>query len=180
MANHETLKDLYLDQLRDLYSAERQIVEALPDMEEAAKSAQLRDAFVTHLEETKGHVGRLEQIFESLGEKAGGEKCDAIEGILKEGKKEMKNWRESPAELLDEALIAGGQRVEHYEIAAYGTARALAERLGRTNDARLLQQTLNEEKHADSVLTTISESLAPAASMSGGARGATTREANLR
>jgi ferritin-like metal-binding protein YciE len=180
MANHETLNDLYLDQLRDLYSAERQILDALPDMEEAAKSTELRDAFLKHFEETKGQVGRLEQIFQALGEKPGGEKCEAIEGILKEGKKELKNWRDSRGELLDAALIAGGQRVEHYEMAAYGTARTLAERLGRTSDAALLQQTLDEEKNADRVLTKVSETLMPVGSVASATRSASASVASPR
>ncbi len=170
MSSHDTLNDLYLDQLRDLYSAERQIVDALPEMEEAAKSSELRNAFHTHLQQTRGHVARLEQISQGLGEKLSGEKCDAIEGILKEGKKEMKNWKDAEARLLDAALIAGAQRVEHYEMAAYGTARTLAERLGRNPDAQLLQQTLDEEKAADRILTNIAESLLPGTVSAGATR----------
>jgi ferritin-like metal-binding protein YciE len=168
MTNHETLHDLYLDQLRDLYSAERQILDALPELQKAAHSDELSNAFRTHFQETEGQVERLERIFDVLNEKPGGEKCEAIEGILKEGKKELKHWREAEPDLLDAALIASGQRVEHYEMAAYRTARTLAERLNRDTDAQLLQETLDEEKHADRLLTGIADSIMPASRSASG------------
>ena len=161
MASHETLNDLYLDQLRDVYSAERQILDALPDMERAARSGELTGALRTHFQQTEEQVRRLERIFQALGERPGGEKCEAIEGILKEGKRELKNWRDAESKLLDAAIIATTQRVEHYEMAAYGTARALAQQLGRDSDAQLLQQTLEEEKNADRILTNVAASISP-------------------
>lgn len=151
----ETLQDLYLNELRDLYSAETQLVEALPLMAEAAAASDLRQAFNDHLEQTRGHVARLERIFDRLGEKPTGETCEAMKGLVKEGQSYIKAGGSD--EVRDAGLIGAAQRVEHYEIAAYGTARTLAEHLGATEDAELLQETLDEECEADQLLTSIAE-----------------------
>lgn len=153
----ESLRDLYVDELKDLYNAENQIVKALPKMIKTANSDELREAFQDHLTKTEGHVQRLEQIFENLGERARGKKCLGMEGLLEEGKEMMKE--EAEPEVLDAALIGAAQRVEHYEIAAYGTVRAFAEQLGHNDAADLLQQTLDEEGEADKLLTRIAEGL---------------------
>jgi ferritin-like metal-binding protein YciE len=150
-----SLRDLLLEELRDLYSAENQLVDALPKMAEAASSNELKAAFEHHLEQTRGHVSRLENIFEEIGEKATGETCEAMKGLVKEGEVLIK--AEGPADVRDAGLIGAAQRVEHYEIAGYGTARSLARRLGDQNVASMLQQTLNEEAEADKKLTSIAE-----------------------
>ncbi len=152
----QTLEDLYLDQLRDLYSAENQIVKALPKMAKGCESEELRDAFQEHLDQTEGHVERLEEIFERLGVKGKGKKCVAMEGLLEEGK-EILSMNAEP-HVRDAALIAAAQRVEHYEMAGYGCARTFARLLGDTEAADLLQQTLDEEGEADKKLTDIAES----------------------
>jgi ferritin-like metal-binding protein YciE len=151
-----SLRDLLLEELRDLYSAENQLVDALPKMVEAAGSNELKNAFGHHLEQTRGHVSRLENIFEEIGEKASGETCEAMKGLVKEG--EILIHADSPADVRDAGLIGAAQRVEHYEIAGYGTARGLARRLGDQNVASILQQTLDEEGEADKKLTAIAES----------------------
>jgi ferritin-like metal-binding protein YciE len=151
-----TLHDAFLDELRDCYDAEKQLTKALPKMAKAATSAELRDAFESHLEETQGHVERLEQVFELLDEKAKGKHCEGIAGIIEEGKNAMgEDFDEST---MDAVLIASGQRAEHYEMAAYGTLVAWARGMGHNQAADLLQETLNEEKAADEKLTTIAES----------------------
>lgn len=150
-----SLRDLFLEELRDLYSAENQLVDALPKMAEAAGSSQLKTAFEHHLEQTRRHVSRLENIFQEIGEKATGETCEAMKGLIKEGEVLIK--AEGPAEIRDAGLIGAAQRVEHYEIAGYGTARSLARRLGDERVASVLQETLNEEAEADKKLTTIAE-----------------------
>jgi len=151
-----TLQDLYLDELRDLLSAEGQIIKALPKMARKASSPELRQAFTSHLEESKGHLERLNQIFEKMGEKPRAKKCKGIEGIIEEGKDVMEEAENE--EVLDAALIAAAQRVEHYEMAAYGTVRTYARLLGDEQAARLLQQTLDEEGEADKKLTSLAES----------------------
>lgn len=152
----DTLHDLYLNELRDLYSAETQLVDALPKMVEAATDPELKRAFADHLEQTHGHVERLDEIFDGLGEKPSGETCDAMKGLIKEGGKMIK--ASGSAEVRDAGFIGAAQRVEHYEIAAYGTTRALAQRLGHPDAADLLQQTLDEESEADDLLSSIAES----------------------
>jgi ferritin-like metal-binding protein YciE len=152
----ETLRDLYLNELRDLYSAETQLLEALPKMAEAANFSQLKKAFTSHLEQTEGHVRRLEEIFEALGEEPSGETCKAMEGLIKEGEEYVKAGGDR--DVRDAGLIGAAQRVEHYEIAGYGTARTLASRLGESEAADKLQATLDEEAEADSKLTDIAES----------------------
>ena len=153
----ETLQDLFLDELRDLYDAEKQLVKALPKMAQAASSIQLQQAFQAHLNETEGHVERLERIFSQLNEKSSGESCDAMKGLVKEGEEVVKHVDESP--LRDAGLIGAGNRVEHYEIAAYGTARSFAQILGYSDAVQLLERTLEEEKAADKKLTAIAESM---------------------
>jgi ferritin-like metal-binding protein YciE len=151
------LKELYIDELKDIYSAETQLVKALPKMAKAASSDDLRSGFEEHLEQTKGHVTRLEQIFQALGEKPTGKKCMGMEGLIKEGNEAAEEDYEDDAK--DEALIGAAQRVEHYEIAAYGTARAMAEKLGEDAAVKLLSQTLQEEKDTDEKLTTLAEAI---------------------
>jgi ferritin-like metal-binding protein YciE len=155
MADDKTLHDAFLDELRDAYDAEKQLTKALPKMAAAARAAALRAAFSDHLEETVGHVARLEQVFASLDEKPRGKHCDGVCGIIEEGKAIM----ETPfdKDTMDAALIAGGQRAEHYEMAAYGTLVAWARAMGHAEAADLLQQTLDEEKAADEKLTALAE-----------------------
>jgi len=155
MAENGTLHDAFLDELRDLYDAEKQLTKALPKLAKTATSAKLREAFQAHLEETRGHVERLEQVFESLDEKARGKHCDGIAGIIEEGKSIMEEDFDDLA--MDACLIAAGQRAEHYEIGAYGTVIAWAEAMGHTEAMTLLQQNLNEEKAADKKLTALAE-----------------------
>jgi ferritin-like metal-binding protein YciE len=152
----ETLQDLYVNQLRDLYSAETQLLGALPKIAEAASSSQLKEAFTAHLEQTEGHVRRLEKIFQALGDEPSGETCKAMHGLIAEGEDYVKAGGDR--DVRDAALIGAAQRVEHYEIAGYGTARTLASRLGETEAAVKLQATLDEEGEADRKLTEIAES----------------------
>jgi ferritin-like metal-binding protein YciE len=151
----ESLHDLLHDQISDLYDAEQRLVKALPDMVEAATSRELRTAIQSHLEETKGHVTRLERVFEQLGENAKGHTCAAMKGLLEEGKSLTSKIEESP--LRDAAIIAAANRVEHYEMAAYGSARSFAETMGLERVAALLQDTLEEEQKADATLTKLAE-----------------------
>lgn len=151
----ETLRDLYVEQLHDLYSAETQLVEALPKMAKAASNTQLQTAFTNHLAQTKTHITRLEQIFSQLGEKPAAQTCKGMQGLLKEGE-EMIKMKGDPA-AIDAGLIAAAQRVEHYEIAGYGCVRAYAQQLGEANGAALLQQTLDEEGTTDKQLTQLAE-----------------------
>ena len=153
----QTLQDLFMNQLQDIYYAERKMTKALPEMAGAAAQSTLRQAFQHHLEQTERHIERLEQVFEIMGEKASGEKCDAVEGILEEGKKFIHNGKDHSPEVNDAGLISSAQRLEHYEIAAYGTLRAFAEHLGQDQAAGLFQYTLSEEKQADKKLTGIAE-----------------------
>ena len=152
----ESLRKLYEDELKDLYSAERQILQALPKMVKKAGSEDLRRAFEEHLGITERHVERLDRIFEQLGRSGRGKKCKGMEGLLEEGRDIMDEDLEPNA--LDAGLIGAAQKVEHYEIAGYGTARSHAEVLGETEHARLLQQTLDEEGEADKKLTAIARS----------------------
>jgi ferritin-like metal-binding protein YciE len=144
-------KELYIDELKDIYSAENQLVKALPKMAKASSSDELRAGFEEHLEQTKGHVQRLEQIFELLDESPKGKKCMGMEGLISEGSEAMEEDFEGS--VMDSALIGAAQRVEHYEIAAYGTVHAMAELLGEDEQASLLEETLNEEKETDEKLT---------------------------
>lgn len=153
----ESLRELYIDELRDLYNAETQLVKALPKMAKAASNEQLSEGFEEHLRQTTEHVSRLEQIFERLGEKASGKKYLGMEGLVKEGADTMKE--DYSAEVMDAAIIGAAQRVEHYEIAAYGTAKAFAELLGEDEDVTLLEQTLQEEKETDEKLTELAQEI---------------------
>lgn len=156
MAESGTLHDAFVDEVRDAYDAEKQLIKALPKMAKAATSEELRTAFESHLEETRGQVERLEQVMENLGEKVRGKHCDGIEGILEEGKAVMEEDFDDST--MDACLIAAGQRAEHYEMAAYGTLVAWAKALGLEDAAGLLQETLDEEKAADEKLTALAES----------------------
>jgi ferritin-like metal-binding protein YciE len=153
----ESLRELYINELKDLYSAETQMVKALPKMAKAASSDELRQAFEEHLRQTSEQVSRLEQIFDELGEKPTGKRCLGMEGLVKEGAEVMKEDYEDSVK--DAAIIGAAQRVEHYEIAGYGTAKAFAEILGHDEDVSLLEQTLNEEKEADQKLNQLAEEI---------------------
>src|ERR1051325_1309655 len=155
MAEGNTLHDAFLDELRDSYDAEKQLTKALTKLAKAASNPKLRQAFESHLEETHGHIERLEQVFESLDEKARGQHCDGIAGIIEEGKSMMDEDFDEAT--MDACLIGAGQRAEHYEMAAYGTLVAWAEAMGHTQAAKLLQATLDEEKAADEKLTSLAE-----------------------
>jgi ferritin-like metal-binding protein YciE len=141
--NVDSFKKLYVHELKDLYNAENQLVKALPKMAERATNSQLKQAFEDHLKETRGQIDRLEQIFKALDYQPSGEKCHAMEGLIEEAEEVFETVDD--ADVMDAALIAAAQRVEHYEIAGYGTARAYAEQLGETEAERLLKQTLDEE-----------------------------------
>jgi ferritin-like metal-binding protein YciE len=155
MAEAGTLHDAFIDELRDAYDAEKQLVKALPRMAKAATSPELRSAFETHLEETKGHVEHLEQVFESIEEKVRGKHCDGMAGIIEEGKAAM--GEDFDEATMDACLIAAAQRAEHYEMAAYGTLVAWAKGMGHSDAERLLQEILDEEKATDEKLTAIAE-----------------------
>ncbi len=153
----ENFRDLYLDELMDVYDAEQQLVKALPKMAEASSSTQLRTAFVSHLSETEGHVKRIEQVFANLGMKPEAKTCNAMKGLVKEGSEMIDEDGEGA--LKDAGLIGAAQRVEHYEIAAYGTLVAFAKQLGDVKGEELLQQTLKEESAADEKLSEIALSV---------------------
>jgi len=156
MAGTGTLHDAFVDELRDTYDAEKQMTKALPKMAKAAGSEELRAAFEAHLEETRGQIERLEEVFAALEEKARGKHCDGIAGIIEEGKAIMEEDFDDAT--MDACLIAAGQRAEHYEIATYGTLVAWAQAMGHTEAAALLQQNLDEEKATDKKLSTLAES----------------------
>jgi ferritin-like metal-binding protein YciE len=151
------LKELFVDELKNIYSAETQLVKALPKMAKAAVSTELRNGFQEHLTQTEGHVTRLEQIFEGLDEKPTGKKCEGMAGLIKEGGEAAEEDYEG--DVKDSALIGAAQRVEHYEIAAYGTVRAMAEKLGDDKVVQLLTQTLQEEKDTDVKLSKLSDKM---------------------
>lgn len=153
----ETLHDLYVDELKDLYNAENQLLKALPKMAKAASDPQLAQAFTDHLEETTGHVDRLEKIFKKLDASPKGKKCKAMEGLLEEGKDLMAE--DAAPSVMDAALIAAAQRVEHYEMAGYGCVRTYARLLGYEEAADLLQETLDEEGTTDKKLTDLAETI---------------------
>jgi len=153
------LEELLVEELQDLLSAEAQLVKALPKMAKAATEPKLKLAFQKHLEETKGHVERLKQAFELLGEKAKAKHCKGMEGLISEGQEKIDEAGEKPDVAIDLALVAAAQKVEHYEISGYGTLRTIAEQLGNKKVARLLQQTLAEEEKTDALLTKLSPPL---------------------
>src|SRR5439155_17966516 len=156
----KTLEQLYGDELKDLYDAENRIVKTLPKLAKASSSDELKNAFEEHLKKSREHVERLEQIFESMNKTATAKTCDGIKGIIEEGS-EILELEDGPAK--DAGLIGGAQRVEHYEMAAYGTIRTWAQQMGRQNDTNLLQQTLDEEKEADEKLSQIAQNINAAA-----------------
>jgi ferritin-like metal-binding protein YciE len=175
MAKTMTMEELFLDEIRDLYDAEKQLTKALPKMAKAAVSDELRDAFQRHLAETENQVQRLESIFEALGEKATGKKCAAMAGLIKEGDEMASGTGETPVR--DAGLIAAAQKVEHYEISGYGSARTHAELLGNDEAVSLIDETLQEEKNADEKLNdlaqnTINEEAAGSSGANAGARNA--------
>jgi ferritin-like metal-binding protein YciE len=153
----DTLQKLYTDELRDLYNAENQLVKALPKMAKAASSDDLKDAFEKHLEQTKGHVERLEQVFEELGEKPKGKTCRAMKGLIEEGSEILKEDGEDS--VIDAGIIVAAQKVEHYEIAGYGSVRTFAHLLGQNKAAELLQTTLDEEAETNQLLNRLAESI---------------------
>lgn len=161
----KTLNDLFVHELKDLYSAEKQLTKALPKMAKAASNDALREAFESHLQETEGHVERLDQIFEELGTTGRGVKCKGMEGLIEEGQEAIEEDLED--EIRDAALICAAQRVEHYEIAAYGCSRTFAEQLGLNKAAKLLQETLDEESAADKKLTDIATEVVNQGAMAG-------------
>ncbi len=151
----DTLQELFEDQLMDIYYAEKQIVKALPKMAKAASYSELQRAFEGHLKETEEHIYRLERVFDLIGVPVKGKKCEAIEGIIEEGNEFIKNKNKFDPDVLDAGLIASAQRVEHYEIAVYGTLRTFAKRIGQNMAAAIFDKTLDEEKNADKKLTAI-------------------------
>jgi Mn-containing catalase len=159
------LKELLIEQLQDLLNAETQLTAALPKMAEAANHEKLKEAFQKHLEQTQGHVERLRQVFEALGEKAQPKPCKAMMGLIEEGKETIEEGAEKEPLAADLALIAAAQKVEHYEISGYGTARSLARQIGEIDCARLLNHTLGEEESADFLLTAIADPLIQQASL---------------
>ena len=161
----DSLRKLYVEELKDLYSAEKQILQALPRMAKKAKNAQLKAGFEEHVRQTEEHVARLEQIFEGLGKSPRGKKCKGMEGLLEEGKEVMQEDMDD--ETRDAALIAAAQRVEHYEMAGYGTVRTYANLLGEKEAAKLLQQTLDEEGATDKKLTALAENVINAEAVHG-------------
>ena len=155
MAEAGTLHDAFIEELRDVYDAEKQLIKALPKMARAAHSEELRGLLETHLEETRGQVERLEEVFASIEEKPRGKHCEGIAGIIEEGKSILEEDFDEPT--LDASIIAAGQRAEHYEMAAYGTLAAWARAMGHDDAAELLEQTLEEEKAADEKLSALAE-----------------------
>lgn len=155
--NHETLQQLFVEQIRDIYDAEKQLTKALPKLAKAAHSEDLAEAIRSHLSETQNQVSRLEEVFGIVGVAAKGKTCKAMKGLVEEGSEAVQEKEEGT--LRDLAIIAGAQRVEHYEMSAYGTARVLAEQLGLQDAAELLQQTEDEEKQADAKLTEVAMAL---------------------
>lgn len=153
----DSLRTLWIEEMRDLYNAENQLLKALPKMAKRASTEELKEAFESHLEETHGQVARLEEIFERLGKKPTGKTCKAMQGLIEEGSEMMKE--EGPDSVIDAGIIAAAQRVEHYEIAGYGVARTFASILGEDEAEDLLQETLDEEGAADEKLTEIAESI---------------------
>jgi ferritin-like metal-binding protein YciE len=171
------LRDAFIAELRDSYDSEKQLTKALPKMASAASTPALKEALESHLEETRGHVERLEQVFESIDEKAQGKHCDGIAGIIKEGSAAL--GEDFDEATMDAAIIAGGQRAEHYEIAAYGTLIAWAKQLNLDDAVNLLQQTLDEEKTADQKLTEIAEDVVNQAAAAGGTGQNAGRDADM-
>jgi ferritin-like metal-binding protein YciE len=156
MSSLDSLEKLFVEELRDIYNGEKQLVTALPRLAKAAASAELSQAFTKHLKETEGHVQRLEKIFTDLGQAVRGKQCKGLEGIIEEGKEKLEE-KGGDGSVLDAALIASAQKVEHYEMATYGCLRTYAQLLGHDQAAKLLEQTLAEEEAADKKLTQLAE-----------------------
>jgi ferritin-like metal-binding protein YciE len=165
-ARQKNLNDLFLDGLKDVFHAEKQVLRALPKMARAVNSDELRQSLENHREETQGQIERLERVFEILEKRASGKPCQAMQGLIEEGQEHLEEYKDSPA--LDAAMISANQAVEHYEIARYGTLRTWAQQLGMTEAAQLLEETLEEEKKTDALLTEMAESLANQEAESGG------------
>ena len=165
MPKIQNLRDLLVDELRDLYNAENQLIKALPKMAKAASNEELKEGLQEHLEQTREHVDRLDRCFKILGANAKGKTCHAMKGLVEEGSEAIE--MEAPEMIRDANLIGAAQRVEHYEIAAYGTARAFAETLGETKIADLLQETLDEEGETDKRLTALAEQINEEANQEG-------------
>jgi ferritin-like metal-binding protein YciE len=163
----DSMEKLFLEELKDIYHAEKQLIRALPRMAKAAESPELQQAFTKHLKETQGQVQRLERVFKELGQPARGKRCKGMEGLVEEGKEKMEEDGEAP--VMDAALIASAQKVEHYEMAAYGCLRTYAQLLGYSEAARLLEETLKEEEATDKKLTELGESGINEAAVSVGA-----------
>jgi len=157
MMKLDSLRTLWIEEMRDLYNAEHQLLKALPKMAKRASTPELKEAFESHLEETRTHVERLEEIFAKLGKKPGGKTCKAMKGLVEEGSEMLKE--DGPDSVIDAGIIAAAQRVEHYEMAGYGAARTFASLLGEDDAEELLQTTLDEEGAADEKLTEIAESI---------------------
>lgn len=174
---HKALKELFIDELKDIYSAENQLIKALPKMAKAATSDDLRAGFEEHLEQTKEHARRIEEICAELGEKPTGKKCVGMEGLIGEGKEMMDEFED---DVLDAAMISAAQRVEHYEIAAYGTVRTYAELLGHDRAVELLEKTLEEEKETDQKLTELAGAINVEAVNAEGSEGEEAEEVNAR
>jgi ferritin-like metal-binding protein YciE len=167
-AKVQTLEEAFVEEIRDIYDAEKQLVKGLPKMAKAAHSEELRDAFKEHLEVTKGHVSRLEQVFEQLDQKAKSKPCKGMKGLVEEGKEVIEDGEDYPDHIADLELIGAAQKVEHYEISGYGTLRTWAQQMGNTGVSQLLEQTLKEEEQTDKKLTQIAKSLYKEAMRSGG------------
>ena len=157
----DTLRELLIDELKDIYSAEKQITKAMPKMIKKAQNPELRKAFERHLRETEGQITRLERVFQKLGQPAKAKTCKAMQGLVAEGQEMM--GEDLDPDNMDAALIASAQKIEHYEIASYGTVRTWARRIGNEDVARLLQQTLDEEGETDKLLTSIAQRVNPQA-----------------
>ena len=153
----DTLKTLYINELRDLYNAENQLVKALPKMAKAASSEELKEAFQKHLEQTETHVERLEEVFEEIGEKPKGKTCKAMKGLIEEGSEIL--HEDGEESVIDAGIIVAAQKVEHYEIASYGSVRTFAQLLGKNRSAELLQTTLAEESEANELLNKLAEDI---------------------
>ena len=157
-AKQKNLNDLFLDGLKDVFHAEKQVLRALPKMARAVNSDELRQSLENHREETQGQIERLERVFELVEKRASGKVCQAMQGLVEEGQEHLEEYKDSPA--LDAAVIASNQGIEHYEIARYGTLRTWAQQLGMNEAAQLLEETLEEEKKTDALLTQMAESMA--------------------
>jgi ferritin-like metal-binding protein YciE len=161
----DTLEKLYIDELRDLYNAENQLLKALPKMAKGASSPELKDAFEKHLEQTKGHVQRLEELFEQRDESPKGKTCRAMKGLIEEGSEILKE--EGEDSVLDAGMIVAAQKVEHYEIASYGSVRTFADLLGKGEEAKVLQATLDEESETNEILNQLAEGIVNEEALSG-------------